>query len=320
VRRRGVLHIGVTGLAAMLVPGCGGGSETTRSGGGGSAAPSPTASRYDPSTYQPPVISFEELRKLYTYDTKSFLDAVLTDERTGDGIVVEDLTFSNAKGGTIPAYVVTPANPKGRLPGVLFGHSAAGNRDQWLAEASSLAKRGLITMICEVPFKVSNDPAADSAMVIGAVLAQRRALDLLARRSDTDPSRLAFVGHRWGAAQGEILAGVESRLAGVVLAAAGSRISRSMVVAAKAPEPGKYLDALTRFDGARYVGAAGKRSVLFQFGKRDTTIPAAEIDELVNATAGAKERKDYDTAEDLDGFAAATADRLTFLRKVLRLK
>src|SRR5258706_2360997 len=107
----------------MLAQGCGGGSDATRPGGGaGSATPSRVASRFDPSAYAPPAIAFDELRRLYTYDNKSFLDAVLTDERTGEGIVVEDLTFSNAKGATIPAYVATPATVKGSLPGVVFAH------------------------------------------------------------------------------------------------------------------------------------------------------------------------------------------------------
>jgi dienelactone hydrolase len=321
VRRRGVLHIGVTGLAAMLVQGCGGGSHPTWSGGGaGSPAPSRKASGFDPSTYAPPTIAFEELRKLYGYDSKSFLDAVLTDERTGGGIVVEDITFSDTKGGTIPAYVVTPANVTGRLPAVVFAHAAGANREPWLPEASDLAKRGMVAMVAEVPFKATGDPAADSTMVVNAVLAQRRALDLLGRRTDTDPGRLAFVGHGWGGAQAQILSALESRLSGVVVAAAGSRLSQTMVAGVQTAAPTAYLDALTRFDGARYISATAKRSVLLQFGRQDQTVPAAQIEELVKVTSGSKERKDYDTADDLAKFPAAAADRLTFLRKVLRLK
>jgi hypothetical protein len=93
------------------------------------------------------------------------------------------------------------------------------------------------------------------------------------------------------------------------------------VVQTKVANRTPYLDALTRFDGARYVSVTGtKRSVLFQFGKRDATVPASQVAELVATTVGAKQRKDYDTGDDLVTFAAAAADRQTFLRKVLRVK
>jgi dienelactone hydrolase len=332
VRRRGVLHIGVTGLALGLVQGCSGGSKTTAPPAGGkvtgSPSPSPAAPSFDPSSYTPPKLAFDQLKKLYSYDATSFLDAVLTNQKVADGLVIEDVTFSDTKGGTIPAYVATPDTPKGRQPGVVFAHGAGEDRDAWLPEISDLAKRGVTAMAAQVPFKVTGDPTADSAMVTAAVLAQRRALDLLARRDDTDPTRLAFVGHGWGGALAQVLMGLEKRLNGVVLVGTGARLSQTMVVstpkipadpAARKP----YLDALTRFDGARYVSVTGmKRSVLLQFGGQDTSVPPSQVDELVAATVGAKDRKDY-AAADAAGLVKipdTAADRWTFLAKVLKVK
>ncbi len=332
MRRRGVLHIGVTGLAAaMLADGCGGGSDTVRPTGGVTSAaapvsPSEAAPTFDPSTFSPPKIPFSTLKKLYSYDSHSFLDAVLTDSRTGDGVGIEVITYSDTKGGTIPAYVVTPQQPKGRMPGVVYAHAAGANRDTWLPELSEIARHGVTAMVAEVPFKVTGDPNADSAMVVAAVLAQRRALDLLARRDDTDPSRLAVVGHGWGGDLAQVLTALENRLSGVVLAGTGSRLSQTMIVsteAGAAREPAKrdaYLKALTRFDGARYVSVTGtKRSVLMQFGAPDAAAPKSQVDELVTVTAGSKSRKDYPTGDDLVKSPAAVADRWTFLRRVLRV-
>jgi cephalosporin-C deacetylase-like acetyl esterase len=276
---------------------------------------------FDPSSYTPPKIPFSTLKKQYGYDSKSFLDAVLVGSPDGDGVTIEDITYSDTKGGTIPAYVVTPATVRGRMPGVVFAHAAGAGRDAWLPELTALAKQGITAMATDVPFKVTGDASADSAAVLAAILAHRRALDLLARRDDTDPSRLAFVGHGWGGAIGQVLAGLENRLSGVVLAATGSRLSQTMVVQTEVADRKPYLDALTRFDGARYVSVTGtKRSVLMQFGKHDSTVPASQVGELVAATVGSKQRKDYDTGADLAAFAAAGADRQAFLRKVLRLK
>jgi dienelactone hydrolase len=275
---------------------------------------------FDPSSYSPPTIPFATLKRLYAYNSKSFLDAVLVNSPEGDGVTIEDITFSDTKGGTIPAYVVTPATVKGRMPGVVFAHPAGGKREAWLPELTALAKLGITAMATDVPFKVTGDPNADSARVIAAVLAHRRALDLLARRDDTDPGRLAFVGHGWGGALGQVLCGLENRLSGVVLAGTGSRLSQTMVVQTKVTNRKPYLDALTRFDGARYVSVSGtKRSVLMQFGRQDPSVPAGQLAELVAVTAGAKQRKDYDTGADLLGFPAAVADRQAFLERVLRL-
>ena len=165
----------------------------------------------------------------------------------------------------------------------------------------------------------TGDPAGDSNLLINTVVAQRRGLDLLARRSDVDATRLAFLGHSWGGMQAQILTGVEPRLSAVAVIAAGSRFSQYLASSTRTANPIAYLDALTRFDGARYVRVPGKRSMLLQFGKRDTVLPAAQFDELAELTAGAKERKDYEAGHDLIGFAPAVADRLAFLRKVLRL-
>jgi dienelactone hydrolase len=315
----------------MLADGCGGGSSKAKPNSGGTSAaapvsPSRAAPTFDPSTYNPPKIPFSTLKKLYSYDSSSFLDAVLTDTRSGDGVGIEVITYSDTKGGTIPAYVVTPQQPPGRMPGVVFAHAAGENRDTWLPELSAIARHNVTAMIAEIPFKVTGDPNADSAMVVAAVLAQRRALDLLSRRDDTDKSRLAIVGHGWGGDLAQVLTALEGRLSGVVLAGAGSRLSQTMFVSTES-KSGRvanrdaYLNALTRFDGARYVSVTGtKRSLLLQVGNQDPAVPKSQVDELVAVSAGSKTRKDYPTGDDLLKSPAAAADRLAFLRKVLRLK
>jgi cephalosporin-C deacetylase-like acetyl esterase len=284
-------------------------------------SPSRAAPTFDPSTFSPPKIPYSTLKKLYSYDAHSFLDAVLTDSRTGDGVGIEVITYSDTRGGTIPAYVVTPQPAKGRMPGVVYAHAAGADRDTWLPELSAIARHGVTAMVAEVPFKVTGDPNTDSAMVIAAVLAQRRALDLLARRDDTDPSRLAVVGHGWGGDLAQVLTALEPRLSGVVLAGTGSRLSQTMVVSTQVANRDAYLGALTRFDGARYVSVTGtKRSVLMQFGAPDAAAPKSQVDELVAVTAGSKARKNYPTGDDLVKSPAAVADRWAFVGKVLRVK
>ncbi|WP_432981689.1 alpha/beta hydrolase family protein [Dactylosporangium sp. CA-233914] len=330
MRRRGVLHIGVTGLAAMLVQACSEGSATAPSKGsagsaGGSASPSvdpQAASTFDPSGYVPAAVPLAELKKLYNYDKGSSLNAQLTDKRSGDGVILEDITFSDTRGNdAIPAYVVSADIPGDtlRMPAVVFGTGPDGDRDKLLEEAMAVARMKALVMVTSLPIKPTGDPSADAKVLANAVVAQRRAFDLLIRRSDCDGSRVGYAGHHSGAALGAVLLGLETRITGAVLAAGPSRFSRWMVKQKVPQDWHPYLDSLARFDAGPYVAAGGKRSVLLQFGKQDNVVPEAERAELTTQVAGAKQRKDYDTGHDLAGFAVATADRTAFLKQVLRL-
>ncbi|MER7006902.1 hypothetical protein ABT297_28230 [Dactylosporangium sp. NPDC000555] len=330
MRRRGVLHIGVTGLAAMLAQACSEGATTPGAGSGpsarGSASPraDPQAgSTFDPSGYVPPAVPIAELKKLYGYDKGSTLNAQLTDKRSGDGVILEDITYSDTRGNDeIPAYVVSADVPGDtlRMPAVVFGTGPDGNRDTLLDEASALARMGALVMVTSLPIKPTGDPSADAKVLANAVVAQRRAFDLLIRRSDCDGSRVGYAGHHSGAALGAVLLGLESRITAAVLAGGTSRFSRWMVKQKVPQDWHAYLDSLARFDAGPYVAVGGKRSVLLQFGGQDAVVPEAERTELANAVAGAKQRKDYDTGHDLARFAGATADRKAFLKQVLRLK
>ncbi|MGI5245986.1 hypothetical protein [Dactylosporangium sp. CA-139066] len=329
MRRRGVLHIGVTGLAAMLVQACSEGSTTNPGAGSNpsarSSAPSgePQAgSTLDPSGYVPAAQPIAQLKKLYSYDQSSTLNANLTDRRSGDGVILEDITYSDTRGNdSIPAYVVSADIPGDtlRMPAIVLATGPDGDRDKLLDEATALARMKALVMVPAVPVKPTADASADAKMMAAAVLAHRRAFDLLIRRTDCDPSRVGFAGHHSGAALGSVVMALETRITAAVLAGGTSRFSRWLVKQKVPADWHAYLDSLSRFDAGPYVAAGGKRSVLLQFGKTDTVVPEAERTELVGQVAGAKQRKDYETGHDLMKFPAAVADRAAFLKQVLRL-
>ena len=325
--RRSVLGIGLAGGVSTFVGACGSGSTGSGSTGStkshGAATASSAASQkplYDAESYPPPAIALDQLKKLYVYDQKSVLGALLTNTRFDPGLRIEDLTYSGVPGTTIPLYVVAPADPKALLPGVVFAGDAGTSRDALLPEVEALSRLGIVAALAHLDFTPTGDPQGDSTLMINAVIAQRRALDLLGRRDDVDPSRLAIIGYGWGGAQAQIVAGLDTRPLGVGVVASGGRWSRTAYRTAKAADATGYLDSLTRFDGVRYMTVAGKRQVLLQFGKQDATVSAAEANELAAATVGTKDRKDYDASHDLTAVPAAVADRAAFLRRVLRMK
>ncbi len=105
--------------------------------------------------------------------------------------------------GRVNAFVIVPRGG-GRHPAVLFLHGSGGNREDLLLTAAELAARGFVTMTISQP----NDAATFRPLVVNA----RRALDVLAARTDVDPKRLGLVGFSLGAQTAAILAGDEPRL------------------------------------------------------------------------------------------------------------
>lgn len=317
--RRRVLALGLAGWSAALVGGCGkddsSATDTAQAAGEGAS----TAPTYDPSTYVPPEIDVSELRALYTYDQSETLNALGNDVQVEDGLRIEDLTYTGVGDAHIPTYAIAPYEDKGAVPGIVFALDAGTTRDAVLAEAKALASIGAVAVIPEIDFQPTGDPQGDSTLIINAVIAQRRALDLLARRDDVNSNKLAIVGHGWGGALAQILAGIDTRFVAVVSAGASGRWSREAYRTALPADYTTYLDSLTRFDGARYVAISGKRSVMLQFGAEDSSVSTAEADELAAATVGTNERHDYEGDPDWTSLTQAVADRETFLSTVLKL-
>jgi dienelactone hydrolase len=279
---------------------------------------SPTGAGFDLSTYRPPEFTADQLRALYRYDPGVALGATLNDRRDDAGMRVEDLSYNDGHGGQATAIVLSPSPERGRVPAVVFAHDAGADRQVWMREATKLVARGAVAVLADGTFAGTGDAARDSAVVVAAVVALRRTLDLLGRRSDVDTRRLALAGHAIGGAQALIMSAVETRLSAVVALAARGRLSQLLYAQSKPPEVRAYLDALTRFDGVRYLRVPAKRMLLLQFGKAGV-IPDGEIAELVQAAGSGVQRADYAGVDDLIGHPTAVTDRAAFLGRVLRL-
>jgi hypothetical protein len=98
----------------------------------------------------------------------------------------------------------------------------------------------------------------------------RRAIDLLLDRDDVDPKRIALVGYSLGAQAAALTAGVEDRLAGVILQA-----------------PPSHLDgADSSYDTIRYIRHAEPARIYFQGATYDEGVPARGLQALIAAAPG----------------------------------
>src|SRR5207247_1944936 len=140
------------------------------------------------------------------------------------------------------------------------------------------------------------------------VVAVRRAVDLLARRSDVDPRRIGFVGWSAGAHTGAILAGVEPRLHALVLMSGGAapvEVYAELARPALRPLVRRYLGSI---DPLHYIHLARSSSLFLEDGRSDSVVPRAALRSLARAAPHGTRIRWYEAGHALD--AAAYRDQL----------
>jgi dienelactone hydrolase len=168
-------------------------------------------------------------------------------------VSVHTLSFAGANGSRVNAFLIVP-RASGRHPAVLFLHGSGGTREDLLVPAAQLATHGAVTMTISQP----NEAATFRPLVVNA----RRALDVLAARSDVDIKHLGLVGFSLGAQTAAILAGDEPRLRAVgIVAGRGSPTTR-------------------------YWVARSHADLYFQAGTHDERVPHPQLLALIRAAPG----------------------------------
>jgi pimeloyl-ACP methyl ester carboxylesterase len=154
-------------------------------------------------------------------------------------------------------------------------------------------------------------------------------VDLLLRRRDVDPRRLAYVGHSFNAHVGAILAAVEKRIGSFVLMA-GNYLDEEYVFESGMPQMlelrkrlgdeaiRKLSRELAYDDPAYFIGRAAPSAVFLQFGARDEPIPEAWARRNFERFSEPKKLAFYDAGHALD--ARARVERARWLAGRLRLK
>lgn len=281
----------------------------------------------EPST-PPTDVKLTELRRMTTYDAKAPLDVkpVRTQQR-GD-VTVTELTYASPKGGPVPAYLVTPPG-KGPFPAVLFQHWGQSTKTEFLDEAVSLARSGVVSLLVDAPHvrpepwrREVSGPAVHDTFV-QMLMDLRRGVDLLASRPEVDARRLAYVGHSLGATVGGALAGAEPRLRAFVLMSGLGNFSNA-IRETEGPNEKKLHDAVSKerfetlvrnmeaLDGAVGVRNAAPAALFFQYGRSDAWVTYAEARAYIDAAKEPKLFKFYEGGHELS--EAARRDRAQWLR------
>src|SRR6478609_999036 len=163
----------------------------------------------------------------FAYDASASLDyADHGVVNHGYPIVVHDVSFTSS-GKRIDAMLVVPPG-KGPFPGVVYLHGTGGDRTELLVPATWMAARGVVALTITMPELTTATGTASQKLVaqrkaaVAAVVAARRAVDLLQSLPQVDDDRIALVGWSSGARVGAIVAGVDQRVKAFDLLSAGS--------------------------------------------------------------------------------------------------
>jgi dienelactone hydrolase len=242
-------------------------------------------------------------------------------------VIVQDVRIPVHGQPAVSAYLVRSAGslaPRSHA-GILFLHwlgQIHSDRTEFLAEATELAPTGAVSLLPQGVFPWTADPAGNrhDVTVIKAQLAAFRAcLNWLLSHRYVDRSRVAVVGHDYGAMYGALLAQTDKRVHTAVLAAPDATWGHWFVkywLGFTGPHATRYDALFRKLQPVRHVSRLGTHE-LFQWAGQDIFINAHVRNSF--AQHAPKAKVDLYPTSDHQLTDGAQVDRDAFLKAQLSL-
>jgi pimeloyl-ACP methyl ester carboxylesterase len=247
------------------------------------------------------------------------------------GAMVRQIAYTQADGTRNAATLVTPASaPRAPRPAVLYLHwyeppRPTSNRTEFLAEAVDLAGSGVVSLLIDTPWSgetwfATRDAAHDYEFTLAMAKNVRSAVDALLAQPDIDKTRVAIVGHDFGAMWGALEAADDRRVTHLVFMAGSPSFSDWYLFTPKREGADKdaFVAKLAPLAPQKTVGRFVPRPVLLQFGTKDKFVSNEDAKAMADAVAGPQTTfKTYEFEHELT--YRARVDRLAWLREQFRL-
>jgi dienelactone hydrolase len=242
-------------------------------------------------------------------------------------VSVQDIRVPVPGQQPVPAYLVRSAGTlaPGSHAGILFLHwlgQIHSDRTEFLAEAIQLAPQDAVSLLPQgvFPWLVAPSGKARDVTAIKRQLAVFQAcLNWLAAKSYVSTSRIAVVGHDYGAMYASLLASADPRVHTAVLATPDATWGHWFVkywLGFTGQRAARYDALFTGLQPVRHVSLLGRHE-LFQWAGRDIFVSASVRKRF--AVAAPRARVDFFPAADHQLTTAAQTDRDAFLTKELGL-
>ncbi len=245
-------------------------------------------------------------------------------------VTVRQLTYAQADGSRNAATLVTPSAGRGTHPAILFLHwyeppRPTSNRTEFLAEAVDLAGTGVVSLLIDTPWTsekwfATRDAARDYPFTLEMTKNVRRALDVLLAQPGIDTTRVAIVGHDFGAMWGALAAAEDPRVTHLVFMAGSPSLSDWYLFTPKreGAEKDAFVEQLAPLAPAAAVRRFSPRPVLLQFGSNDKFIKNEDARAMADGIPGPKTFKTYEFEHELS--YQARLDRVAWLKEQFRIK
>jgi dienelactone hydrolase len=282
-----------------------------------------------------PVPSSQNQASMFSYDATAPLNTRLEKPEVTDKSLVTAVSFSGSR-GPVSATLVTPPE-KGKYPAIIFVPDY-GRRDEFLPEALLLARARppAVSLLIDGPqerpvgwrrsFNALSDNDNDRDIHIQAIIDIRRGIDMLVQSGDVDVSRIAYVGHGYGANWGAILSSIEPRLRAFVLVAGFPSLAElmesddpdmaNMRFSMGAERFARYRASISVVDPIHFTSAWAGAPILFQFGRFDQFVPRSAAERLTDSISRPQKVIFYDAGHSVNE-PQAMVDRSGFLARYI---
>ena len=286
-----------------------------------------------PPTFPVDTRSLAERMPLFAYERSADFGLEEKGVETRGNASVRDISLIAVPGQTpqrIAGYIVSPTkNATTSCAGIFWvhwlGEPATSNRTQFLDEAVELAGRGVISVMVDAMWSNpkwygSRVLEEDYTNSVRQVIALRRGLDLLTAQTGVDQSRLAFVGHDYGAMYGVIALALEQRVRACIFIAATPSLNDWAFFAKKPASMDDYLRQNAVLELKDYVRELKDTAVFMQFAEKDHYVPLNKAEEFFLAAPNPKHMTVYGgTGHEMTKPESIRKDRDAWLAEVLRL-
>jgi len=252
-------------------------------------------------------------------------------------VTVRQLSYAQLDGSRNAATLVEPATAaraplsatRGARPAVLFLHwyeppRPTSNRTEFLADAVELAQAGVVSLLVDTPWATESwfpkrDASRDYEFTEAMTKDVRRALDVLLAQPGIDTTRVALVGHDFGAMWGALAAADDPRVTHFVYMAGTRSFTDWYLFTPKkeGAERDAFIARLAPLDPIVALGKISPRPVLLQFGTKDQFVKNQAAQAMADAVKGPKTFKTYEFEHELT--YQARVDRLAWLREQFKL-
>ena len=247
-------------------------------------------------------------------------------------VTVQQLTYAQLDGSRNAATLVSPAaastTPR---PAILFLHwygppNPTSNRTQYLPEAIDLAGSGVVSLLVDTPWSEerwfgARDSAHDYEFTVQMTKNVKRALDVLLAQPNLDRTRIAVVGHDFGAMWGALAVADDPRVTHFAYAAGTRSFSDWYLYTPKreGADRDAFVAKLAPLDPIAHLPKIAPRPVLLQFGTRDEHVKNEAATAQAEATKEPKTVKIYQNAGH-ELIYQARVDRLAWIREQFKLQ